>query len=209
MLMFMLCFDDDNSDDHDGNSLQRLPRGRGDEGRRLQVGGRLRALLLVRPPDRGQGWGRRRALRHAQRTERMLRARHREAPRFCREEQSTRSCASDYHVKRSSTKPPRVTHTSLDVLPSRDRTHLRSRLLCRCSLSRHPIPAVRAEERCRKELSRENIVVEISVVSFLPELFAWYEAQGYRRKRSIPFPVPELVRDGCAFELQLMTKTIS
>jgi len=125
------------------------------------------------------------------------------------EEQSTRSCASDYHVKRSSTKPPRVTHTSLDVLPSRDRTHLRSRLLCRCSLSRHPIPAVRAEERCRKELRRKDIVVEISVVSFFPELFAWYEAQGYRRKRSIPFPVPELVRDGCAFELQLMTKTIS
>eukprot|EP00752_Nemacystus_decipiens_P005359 g4860.t1 len=65
-----------------------------------------------------------------------------------------------------------------------------------------------AEERCRKELGRENIVVEISVASFFPELFGWYEAQGYRKEKSIPFPVPELIRDGCIFELQLMTKTI-
>lgn len=75
-------------------------------------------------------------------------------------------------------------------------------------LSRSCIVLRGAEERCRKELGRKNVVVEISVVSFFPELFRWYEAQGYRKKRLIPFPVPELIRDGCGFELQLMTKTI-
>ncbi|CAM9677481.1 unnamed protein product [Ectocarpus sp. 6 AP-2014] len=65
-----------------------------------------------------------------------------------------------------------------------------------------------AEERCRNELRRSNINMEISVVSFFPELFGWYEAQGYRKKRTMPFPYPELVRDGCDFQLQLMTKTI-
>ncbi|CAM9819912.1 unnamed protein product [Ectocarpus fasciculatus] len=65
-----------------------------------------------------------------------------------------------------------------------------------------------AEERCRNELRRSNINMEISVVSFFPELFKWYEAQGYRKKRTMPFPYPELVRDGCDFQLQLMAKTI-
>lgn len=80
-------------------------------------------------------------------------------------------------------------------------------MLCGCCLT-FVSHFCRAEERCRKELGRENIVVEISVVSFLPHLFGWYESQGYRKKRTMPFPVPELIRDGCDFELQLMTKTI-
>lgn len=51
-------------------------------------------------------------------------------------------------------------------------------------------------------------MVEISVASFFPELFGWYEAQGYQKRKSIPFPRPELIRDGCGFDLQMMTKTI-
>lgn len=50
--------------------------------------------------------------------------------------------------------------------------------------------------------------MEISIAGFFPELMGWYETQGYRKKRSIPFPVPELVREGCEFELELMIKTI-
>lgn len=50
--------------------------------------------------------------------------------------------------------------------------------------------------------------MEISVVSFLPELCRWYEAQGYRKKRAIPFPLPGTTRHGRHFDLQLMTKTI-
>eukprot|EP00903_Cladosiphon_okamuranus_P016996 g15665.t1 len=57
-----------------------------------------------------------------------------------------------------------------------------------------------AEDRCRKELGRENIVVEISIVTFRTELFGWYEAQGYRKQK--------IIIDGCGLELQLMTKTI-
>lgn len=83
-----------------------------------------------------------------------------------------------------------------------------SHSLALCVLSRVCFVLGRAEERCRKELSRENIVVEISVVTFFPKLFGWYEAQGYKRTRTIPFPLPELVREGYEFELQLMTKTI-
>lgn len=87
----------------------------------------------------------------------------------------------------------------------------RERLSLACSadvVSRFVLLLRCAEERCREELRREDIVVEISVVSFFPELFGWYEAQGYRRTKAIPFPVPELIRDGCSFELQLMTKKI-
>ncbi|CAM9799972.1 unnamed protein product [Scytosiphon promiscuus] len=65
-----------------------------------------------------------------------------------------------------------------------------------------------AEDLCRKELGRENICMEISVVSFLPKLCRWYEAQGYRVKRAIPFPVPGATRHGSHFDLLIMTKTI-
>lgn len=65
-----------------------------------------------------------------------------------------------------------------------------------------------AEECCRKELGRPKIVVEITVVSIMPDLFAWYKAQGYEMGIVIPFTMDNYVREECDVGLQLMTKTL-
>lgn len=73
------------------------------------------------------------------------------------------------------------------------------------------VPRLRArsaEECIRTELKRADIVVEITVVSIMPDLFAWYEAQGYEMGIVIPFTMDNYVREECDVGLQLMTKTL-
>lgn len=65
-----------------------------------------------------------------------------------------------------------------------------------------------AERWCREQLKREDIVIEITVMSHREDLFRWYESQGYKMGGKIPFPLPDIVKDGIHVELQLMTKKI-
>lgn len=75
--------------------------------------------------------------------------------------------------------------------------------------SRSPLlhVVILAEQRCREELGREYIM-EITVVDRRPDLFKWYQAQGYVMGAMTPFPAPEVIREGYKVMLQLMTKRI-
>ncbi|CAN0028477.1 unnamed protein product [Sphacelaria rigidula] len=62
-----------------------------------------------------------------------------------------------------------------------------------------------AERRCREELGRDY-VMEISIVR--SQLLKWYQDQGYVPSRQIPFPVPDLIKEGLDVKFQLLTKRI-
>ena len=52
------------------------------------------------------------------------------------------------------------------------------------------------------------MVMEISVHDIETDLCKWYERQGYKKEKLIPYPRPEEVREGVDVTMQIMKKTI-
>ena len=65
-----------------------------------------------------------------------------------------------------------------------------------------------AEQYFRQKLEHEDITVEISVFLHREDLCTWYERLGYKKGSTVPYPRPEIIREGLDATLQLMTKKI-